>query len=247
MFSTNLGYFWHSSPLQYGQDGIIGGFVGLWIGSGSSKLLNRRRQPKNSKNLQWCRLVRTSFMEAPYQRLLQNCDGAAAAERPKPSQVQVVLPLPCHSLFLGRGRSLLFKSPSHASSPFLSMIAWRRLGFLEGKILFFSYSPDVKKFAIVIGFFKVNKITYFDWLVRGHAMTWNHHDRWNHSHGLCRSAANLASWLWLTGKMIFRAMERLRRKTFSQDFKRNSGSFPGKMILACAWSKIHLVKEIWKK
>ena len=34
-------------------DFCIGSFVGPWIGSGSSKLLNRPCQPKTSKNLRW--------------------------------------------------------------------------------------------------------------------------------------------------------------------------------------------------
>ena len=38
-------------------DFCIGSFVGPWIGSGSSKLLNRPCQPKTSKNLRWWCLI----------------------------------------------------------------------------------------------------------------------------------------------------------------------------------------------
>ena len=52
------------SCLKPAIDGVIGGFVEPWIGSGSSKLLNRPCQPKTSKNLQWCRLAGKRAKEA---------------------------------------------------------------------------------------------------------------------------------------------------------------------------------------
>ena len=52
---------WNHPILQWRPDVCIIVFVGPWIGSGSSKLLNWPCQPKTSKNLRWWCLVETNL------------------------------------------------------------------------------------------------------------------------------------------------------------------------------------------